>query len=200
MNKQDKRPAREQRSNGRDTYAALLDAALALWSEKGIDQVTMHAVSERAARSRGIMYHHFGKREDLIAALQVHLDERLAHIFTMSKAPSRNDYLMVAGLVVDSPELIRSFLSRLIAGPVRSDPLMQIAREHYREVDERNWLKPGMDRDHAAVISIAMWLASMLAVDLKTDREERRAEAYRFANTFQQVMEAAIIRPEAERM
>ncbi len=200
MIRHDIKAERQQRSNGRETYTALIDAGLAIWSEKGLDQVTMNAVAERAARSRGIMYHHFNKREDLIAALQSHLDERLAHIFAISKAPSRNDYLMVAGLMVDSPELIRSFLSRLLGGDVRSDPLMKVAREHYCEVDALNWLQPGMDKDHAAVISIAMWLASMLAVDLKTDPEERRAEAYRFAETFQRVMETAIIRPGKERI
>lgn len=199
MIEQTNKPERRQRSNGRETYTTLLDAALAIWSEKGLDQVTMQAVSERADRSRGIMYHHFSKREDLISALQLHLDDRLAHLFALSKAPSRNDYLLVAGLMVDSPELIRSFFSRLLAGNVRSDPLMQVARDHYREVEALHWLQPGMDKDHAAVISIAMWLASMLAVELKTDPLERRAEAYRFAATFQQVMESAIIRPQAER-
>jgi AcrR family transcriptional regulator len=159
----------------------------------------MHAVADRAVRARGTMYHHFRGREELIAALQLHLDERLAHLFAISKTPSRNDYLMVAGLMVDSPELIRSFLSRLLAGQGRSDPLVEVARSHYQEVEALNWLQPGIDKDHAAVISLAMWFAAMLAVDLKTDPVERRAEANRFAATFQQVMERAIIRPEAER-
>lgn len=199
MTKQDMKTARQQRSNGRDTYAALLDAALAIWSEEGIDQVTMNAVAERSGRSRGIMYHHFTKRDDLIAALHVHLNERLTHIFDFSKAPSRNDYLMVAGLMVDSPEVIRSYIARLLTGDARHDPLMDVARAHYRDIDGRGWLQPGMDVDHAAVISIAMWFASMLAVDLKVDLADRRAEAFKFASTFQAVMERAVIKAEAER-
>jgi AcrR family transcriptional regulator len=190
---------RRQRANGRDTYAALLDAALAIWSEEGINRVTMQAVAERAGRTRGIMYHHFRDRDDLIAAVQIHLRDRLAHVFDFAKTPSRNDYLMVAGLMVDSPELVRSFLSRLLAGDAREDSLLAIARSHYREVKARNWLRPDIDADHAAVISLSMWLASMMAVDLKQNLSDRRAEASRFAETFQRVMESSIIYPEIER-
>lgn len=49
------------------------------------------------------------------------------------------------------------------------------------------------------MISIAMWLASMLTVDLKTTEQDRRAEALRFADTFRHVMESAVILPENER-
>ena len=187
------------RANGRETKTNILDAALAIWSEHGMELVTMQAVAERAGRSRGIMYHHFKSREDLIRSVQTHLDERLAHIFDFSKAQSRNDYVLVAGIMVDSPDLIRGFLSRLLVGEVREDPLIKVARKHYIEVEARNWLQPGMDRDHAAMISIAMWLASMLAVDLKTTEQERRAEAFRFADTFRRVMESSVILPEEER-
>ena len=188
------------RANGRETKTNILDAALAIWSEHGMEHVTMQAVADRAGRSRGIMYHHFSSREDLIVSLQTHLDEHLTHIFDLSKAQSRNDYLMVAGLMVDSPDLIRGFLSRVLVGEVRDDPLIKVAREHYVEVEALNWLQPGMDRDHAAMISIAMWLASMLAVDLKTTEQERRAEAFRFADTFRRVMESAVILPEEDRL
>jgi AcrR family transcriptional regulator len=190
---------RRQRVDGRETYAALLDAALAIWSEEGIDNVTMNAVAKRAGKTRGIMYHHFAGRDDLIAALHSHLDDRLSHLFDISKVPGRNDFLIVAGIVVDSPDLMRSYLQRLLSRDPKQDPLMQTARDHYQTLAQLDWLQPGMNPDHAAVISISMWLASMLAVDLKQGVAQRRAEAIAFAETFRRVMEAGVNKPETER-
>lgn len=200
MNKPSTPPVRRQRSNGRETYAALLDAALAIWSEEGLDQVTMDGVARRASRSRAVMYHHFRNRDDLILALHTRLDDRMSHLFDLTKAASRNDFLMVAGLMVDSPELIRSYLLRLISNDPKGDPLMAIARSHYQDIDNLGWLQPGMSIDHAVAISIAMWFASMLAVDLREDIADRRAEAFKFAETFQVLMEQSVIKPARERI
>ncbi len=190
---------RRQRADGRETCAALLDAALAIWSEEGIDNVTMNAVAKRAGKTRGIVYHHFAGRDDLIASLHSHLDDRLSHLFDMSKVPGRNDYLIVAGIMVDSPDLMRSYLQRLLSRDPKQDSLMQTARNHYQTLSKLGWLQPGMNPDHAAVISVSMWLAAMLAVDLKENVAARRAEAIAFAETFRRVMEAGVNKPEAER-
>lgn len=184
---------RRQRADGRETYAALLDAALAVWSEEGIDNVTMNAVAKRAGKTRGIVYHHFAGRDDLIVALHSHLDDRLSHLFDISKVPGRNDYLVVAGIVVDSPDLIRSYLLRLLSTDPKQDSLMRTARNHYQDLAKLDLLQPGINPDHAAVISVAMWLASMLAVDLKEGAAQRRAEASAFAETFRLVMERGVI-------
>lgn len=191
--------ARRTRADGRETYAALLDAALAIWSEEGIDNVTMNAVAKRAGKSRGIVYHHFSSRDDLVNALHAHLDDRLSHLFDISKVPGRNDYLIVAGIMVDSPDLLRSYLQRLLSRDPKQDSLMQTARNHYQILDQLDWLQPGMNPDHAAVISISMWLASMLAVDLKEDVTQRRAEAIAFAETFQRVMEQGVTKMAKDR-
>lgn len=191
---------RRQRADGRETYFALLDAALAIWSEEGIDHVTMSAVAKRAGKTRGIMYHHFAGRDDLIAALHSHLDDRLSHLFDIAKVPGRNDFLIVAGIMADSPDLMRSYLQRLLSRDPKQDSLMQTARDHYRVLAQLDWLQPGMNADHAAVISISMWLASMLAVDLKESVAERRAEAMAFAETFKRVMDLGVTKPETERV
>lgn len=184
---------RRQRSDGRETYAALLDAALGIWSEEGIDNVTMNGVAKRANKTRGIMYHHFTGRDDLIHAMHSHLDDRLSHLFDLSKVPGRNDYLIVAGIMVDSPDLIRNYLQRLLNRDPKQDSLMQTARNHYQSLAQLGWLQADVNPDHAAVISVSMWLASMLAVDLKETVAERRSEAIAFADTFKRVMELSII-------
>ena len=47
---------------------ALLDAAVALVRAKGVQQVSMEAVAERAGVSRPLVYKHFANRDGLLAA------------------------------------------------------------------------------------------------------------------------------------
>ena len=47
---------------------ALLDAAVALVSAKGVHVVSMEAVAERAGVSRSLVYKHFANRDELLAA------------------------------------------------------------------------------------------------------------------------------------
>src|SRR5437016_14298453 len=50
---------------------AILDAALACFNERGVSGTTIDDVRERASASVGSIYHHFGSKEQLAAALHV---------------------------------------------------------------------------------------------------------------------------------
>jgi AcrR family transcriptional regulator len=192
---------RPKRANGATTLNRLLDAALTIWSEEGLEGITMDAVAKRAGNTRGTVYHHFADRGELIVATRNWMDDRMAAIFDINKGPHRdeNDYLVVAGIMVDSPELLRSYLLRLLGQDPTHNTMISLARKHYRDVDAYHWLRPGIDPDHAAMISISMWMASVLVVDLKKGKTQRRAAANAFARTMQTVMERSIIFPSAER-
>lgn len=189
---------RKRRANGRSTYDALIDAALAIWSEEGIARVTMDAVAVRAGRTRGTVYHHFTGREDLIAAVRSLLDDRLRSLFNLTREYKRDDYLLVAGIMVDSPELLRGYFARLLGKNTREDEIVTTAREHYAKLAEWEWLQPGIESDHGAMIGIGMWLAAMLTVDLHVDPDARREAARSFARSFRLVMEAGILRLPAD--
>lgn len=49
----------------------ILDAALACFTEHGIDATTIEMIRERSGASVGSMYHHFGSKESIAAALYV---------------------------------------------------------------------------------------------------------------------------------
>lgn len=58
------------RSMGRTTKKdAILEAALALFAEKGADATTTREIAERAGTSEGNLYRHFEGKEDLIRTL-----------------------------------------------------------------------------------------------------------------------------------
>src|SRR5438270_14067786 len=50
---------------------AILDAALACFNERGVSGTTTDDVRQRAGASVGSIYHHFGSKEQLAAALHV---------------------------------------------------------------------------------------------------------------------------------
>lgn len=59
----------------------ILRTALACFVESGIDATTMDAIRDRAASSVGTMYHHFGSKDGLLAALYLAaLDDQLSAI------------------------------------------------------------------------------------------------------------------------
>jgi AcrR family transcriptional regulator len=77
------RPTREA------TEAALLDAAFALLKERGVlSGMTLQEIAERADTSRGLVYHYFGSREELLrAAARRHIDRRSDQLASQDQLP-----------------------------------------------------------------------------------------------------------------
>ena len=68
-NHRDAAAPRTQAERRATTEARLLDAAFQIVAEHGVRSVTTAAVGERAGYSRGIVNHHFGSRDRLMARL-----------------------------------------------------------------------------------------------------------------------------------
>ena len=82
------RPSRSQRRALR-THRRLMDAALAVFSEKGIDGTTIEDVTERADLGKGTFYRHFeGKERILIALVERAVGQLLAGIRDVKEAPN----------------------------------------------------------------------------------------------------------------
>lgn len=64
-------PPKQARS--RRTLDAILDAALALLDERGLDGTTIHEIVERAGTSVGSFYARFGGKDDLLRYLELRL-------------------------------------------------------------------------------------------------------------------------------
>ena len=63
-----------------DTRRRLLDAAAALFAERGIDAVSIDAVAEEADRTSGAVYAHFGGKDGLLVALLDELVDDMAAV------------------------------------------------------------------------------------------------------------------------
>ena len=55
-----------KRSKGEQTKAAIIDAALALFTERGFDATTMRAIAESAGVSLGNAYYYFRSKDELV--------------------------------------------------------------------------------------------------------------------------------------
>ena len=65
------RPVRKNRAQLRAvrTHNKLLNAALMMFSEKGMDATTVEDITERADLGKGTFYRHFSTKEELMSAL-----------------------------------------------------------------------------------------------------------------------------------
>ncbi|WP_053739107.1 TetR/AcrR family transcriptional regulator [Nocardia sp. NRRL S-836] len=134
-----------------DRRQSLLDAALRLVEEGGLDAVTIAALTERSGMSNGSIYHHFGSRAGVfaqlyadsysrcVAAMTPALDDRpaaqavrdltLRYLDWVAANPSRARFLYAAPdhadpaakLAVFQPVLMW-FLDRMTAGELRAVP------------------------------------------------------------------------------
>lgn len=108
-----KRPAAARRPLGRrpklegggvETRAAILDAAMALFAERGFDATPVKMIATTAGVATGLIFHYFGAKEGLLEAL---IDERtalpllsstIAEIAASEPRPDAHEVLRRAGL------------------------------------------------------------------------------------------------------
>lgn len=102
-------PNRGRRPGSPDTRAAILEAARALFAERGYAGTSMRAIGAAAGVDPALVHHYFGRKDDLfMASLQVPFDPREALRDVVSAGPA------------DAGEgLVRTFLS------VWDDPELQ---------------------------------------------------------------------------
>ena len=72
------------------TRAALLEAALALFAERGIDGTALHEVAARAGVSNGTFYNYFRTRDQLVEAANGLLAQRLNETVATAYASVRD--------------------------------------------------------------------------------------------------------------
>ncbi len=111
---------------------ALLDAALQLITERGIDSLTLREVARQAGVSHAAPYHHFADKSALIEAVVVESFHAFATVLRESTIPSGNalDNLIALGkaYVCFAGEHSASF--RLMYRPELRQPSLPQEQEH----------------------------------------------------------------------
>lgn len=101
------------------THQALIEAAVSLISEKGVEALSVAALARSVGMDRGTVYYHFANREALLEAVGAWSAEQLGRGFAPAESQdSRIDF--IARFVLDNPELIKLWIDEFIApGDIR---------------------------------------------------------------------------------
>lgn len=129
----------------------ILRSALACFDELGVDATPIDTIRERAGSSIGSIYHHFGNKDGLIAALYLAaLDDQLALMLpamTDATTPKQAITALVQAYlawVTQQPELAR-FLFQVrhsVATGPRKEDLAERNKQRYQAL--LSWLKQGV--------------------------------------------------------
>ncbi len=131
-------PPRQTRSE--DTRTRLLDAAIECFSRDGVAATSTASIARRAGVTRGAYLHHFGSREDLIAAAIAHLmaqsmariEETIIGLFTR---PPTSEALVDVWRTVYPDSYFAGYEMMLLA---RHEPrLARLWRRHSRDLARR---------------------------------------------------------------
>ncbi len=175
-------PSRPTRKVRRDSRGELIDAALDIILNKGVDALRVDDVCEQVGVTKGSLYWHFNDREGLIqAALLEQLyrlaDEQLAVLGgAIDSASSTDDYLakVVEALInpFDSEEVHQRWQRlEIIVASRRDETLMAMMSDVQRrqqkymtdameKASERRLLRPDADPKAVAAVLTAVSLGS----------------------------------------
>lgn len=139
-----------------DRKSSILAAALAVFAEKGIEATTIEDIRQRSQASVGSIYHHFGTKEGIAAALFTQgIDDYWAQLIA-SAAGAQNAERMIRGLIeahigwiADKPELARFLFSRRQAvSQAYEEAIRRRTSEHFKTLFEllKPWFKQGVLR------------------------------------------------------
>lgn len=162
-----------------DARNAIMEAAVALFAERGFHGTTMRDIAQRAGVSQGLLHHHFGNKERLWRTAGEHLSNDFMAYVADALRPDTPAAEAVPGAMRtymrywrEHPEAFRFNLWRLLEGPAderaqrsrtlnaRSVPLMQRAQEAGFVRDD---IPPGLALIIAGAL-IQFWLHSHVEI------------------------------------
>ncbi|MCX7863967.1 MAG: TetR/AcrR family transcriptional regulator [Novosphingobium sp.] len=143
-----------------ETHGLLIDTAVRLISEKGIEALSLVELAREAGVNRTTVYYHFSDREALIREVRAWSAAQLARAFSIEASPrERADY--ISRFVLENPELIKLWIDDFLApGDIRErypewDNLVAgVAARFERE-------RPGLEID-AEVYCVNMLTVAMI--------------------------------------
>ncbi|CAN5172482.1 TetR/AcrR family transcriptional regulator [soil metagenome] len=190
---EDAQEQRKTRKNGQRTRQRLLASAVSLWSQRGLLGVTVSAVAEHAGTTRRTVYHHFPTQELLLEETERFVETELAALAGGDVSYLSDPYGLVAGLAADNPELIRSVLLSLLREDPRENTMFRNAVTFWSDTSANLNLRDEIPPEHAAAITLGMWLAAILVVSTGQTEPERRAKADGFAASFERLLVNGIL-------
>lgn len=183
-----------------DRKSAILSAALAVFSEKGIEAATIDDIRQRSQASVGSIYHHFGTKEGIAAALFMQgLDDYWTQLIErtgQAEDAERAIHAMIAThleWVTSNPELARFLFSRRQAvAPAHERHVRELTAGHFKTLLDflKPWFRQGILRrlPHELYAPLLLgpaqelarhWLSGRVSLDPRAAIDELAGAAWR---------------------
>jgi AcrR family transcriptional regulator len=185
-------PMATQEERRAETRRRLLLAAAELFAERGVDGTSIDTIAERADRTSGALYNHFGGKDGVLFALLDMWVEELGAVIgaELSTATTLDERLGVLWHNVSAPvvggDRWITLELELWVHAARSPAVREHLERRYRGAWRgivRVAGEPGLDRDAAdvgpAVIGLLLGLEMMRRVDPSTVTDELAVAALR---------------------
>ena len=134
-------PAQRRHKNFEETHQEMIETAVRLISQKGVEALSIAAIARSMGINRTTVYYHFESRDALLAAVKIWSSDQLAKAFNEeSPQPERIDY--ITRFVLENPELIKLWIEDFVSpGDIRTsyplwDALVEGVRKHYAATAE----------------------------------------------------------------
>jgi len=114
------KPAQRRNKGFADTHQDMIETAVRLISEKGVDSLSIAAIARAMRINRTTVYYHFESREALIEAVRFWSSEQLAKGLSLA-APQQERIDFITRFVLQNPELIKLWIDDFIStGDIRT--------------------------------------------------------------------------------
>ena len=134
--------APRRRLSAADRRAAILDAALAVFAERGFSDASLDEVASRGGISKALIYEHFASKRDLqLAVLDTFVHELIGRVVQAVGVSGPREERMHRGIEAflgfaeERPEALR-LLTRNVADPVAGEMLDRLREEAASAVAE----------------------------------------------------------------
>lgn len=135
MAKTTRRLGRRSAEESRETRRALLNAAMAEFSEKGMNGARIDDIAERAGVTKGAIYTHFGGREDLLVEACRSAIRSLDLMRLSAEATDLTSFMdeTTKRLVAPEAQPARMLISELYTSAMRSEVIARLLGEWHAE-------------------------------------------------------------------
>lgn len=167
------------RTRGESTRQRIVDAAASLMAEAGEKAISLSQAAARAGVTRGTAYHHFRKRENLVAAAHDEIRARSEQaVFTNTAEP--NPSVFMADVLNIGPDQMRQWAYEALDGGFFEQPMFNHIRTRMEEIDETGMLLQEVDIEMASLLMTCwMILARAATSQMAPDEEKEKALAER---------------------
>jgi len=158
------------------TKLKLLKAAAQVVQDKGVSQLTLDAVAEKAQVSKGGLLYHYPSKSALLTAMVAHLIESFEQAIArqVSHRESKTAWLEAYVSMSFDPDHSQLLESAGILAAVASDPsLLEPLREQYK-VWQAAAEASGLDPNLATIVRLAadgLWFTELFNVSPLTDEQ-----------------------------